>query len=460
MVDPDFYRAFEDRFRGSREVVKSRLGVYRPFVEPLKTLDALPRALDLGCGRGEWLELLQAWGFLATGVDSDEAMLAGCRELKLDTVHSDFMEWMRNVPAESQSVVSAFHFVEHIPFEALVELVQEAHRVLKPGGLLILETQNSENLLVGASTFYIDPTHQRPIHPLQLGFIVEHAGFERIKTLYLQEAPELAAAQQQVRLFNVLSGVSPDYAVVAQKTAAKAVSALFDSCFEQPYGLRLHELAERYDRQAGNHTQWLESEWRAAQARVEELHYRSGMFQAELREMEHKNGELQAGFRELERKNEELRTESQWLRNEWDAAMARAAGQEQRAIAAEASVAGMSGSWSWKITGPFRRIWRIGRSAFRLAAKPVKAQIKSLLVHASLYVNRRPRLRHAVLGVLARFPALKNRLAFAARTAMASHAAPPPVPVELESLTPRARRIYADIKAARESGSGKGSGQP
>ena len=89
--------------------------------------------------------------------------------------------------ADSLTVVSAFHVVEHIPFETLRQLVDEAYRVLKPGGLLILETPNSENLVVGTSSFYLDPTHQRPLPAQLLTFVVEYAGFERVKTLYLQE---------------------------------------------------------------------------------------------------------------------------------------------------------------------------------------------------------------------------------------------------------------------------------
>lgn len=311
MVDPNFYRTFEDRFRGSREEVKRRLAVYLPFIAPLKTLDNSPAALDLGCGRGEWLELLQGQGFPAVGVDVDEGMLSACRDLNLNAVHSDFLEWLRSVESDSLSVVSAFHFVEHIPFELLLEAVKEAHRVLKPGGLLILETQNSENLMVGASTFYIDPTHQRPIHPLQLSFIAEYTGFGRVKTLYLQESPELAAAQQ-VGLFDVLSGVSPDYAVVAQKKATQEITSLFDPCFDRPYGLRLKDLADRYDRQ----TEWVMAE--------------------------------------------NLR-----LQRKLSASEARAAEQEQRAIAAETHIHDVVSSTSWCMTAPFRKIGLVAKRLFR-----------------------------------------------------------------------------------------------
>src|SRR5512137_2545019 len=130
-MDP-FYRAFEERHRGSRELIKSRLEVYLPFVEPLKTLYKAPEILDLGCGRGEWLELMQQNGFQAKGVDLDEGMLSACRELDLNVRQADALDYLRGLTANKLSVVSAFHVVEHIPFEALRQLVDEAYRVLKP----------------------------------------------------------------------------------------------------------------------------------------------------------------------------------------------------------------------------------------------------------------------------------------------------------------------------------------
>jgi len=434
VVDSNFYRAFEDRFRGSRELVKLRLGVYLPFIAPLKTFGSSPMALDLGCGRGEWLELLQDQGFQAIGVDADDAMLSGCRELKLNTFHSDFLEWLKGVESDSQSVVSAFHFVEHIPFERLFELVKEAHRVLKPGGLLILETQNSENLLVGASTFYIDPTHQRPIHPLQLSFIAEYTGFERIKTLYLQESPELAAAQYS-NLFSVLNGVSPDYAVVAQKKAGKEIAALFDSCFECSYGLRLNDLAGRYDqhvdvriKEVNEHKQWLQSEWHNAQAKVEALNYQNGS----------------------------LKTEIQWLQSQWNIAQARAAELEQRAIAAEAAaqlaeaaLIAIHKSSSWLITAPLRMVSRAAKPPFCVLAvvkSKTGGKSRMLLEHATLYINRRPKLQRIALAVLTLFPALKRRLKQASIAASSTQMAP-----KLADLTPPAYRIYSLLKTAIES---------
>ena len=147
----------------------------------------------------------------------------------------------------SQCVVSGFHIAEHVPFAILQEMVAEALRALKPAGLLILETPNAENLVVGASSFYLDPTHRRPLPPLLLSFLTEYAGFSRTKILRLQESPELAAHRARVTLLQVLAGVSPDYAVVAQKTASAEALAHFSAPFAQEYGLTLEALAAQYE---------------------------------------------------------------------------------------------------------------------------------------------------------------------------------------------------------------------
>ena len=211
-----FYRAFEERYRGSRELIKGRLVAYRPFVEPLLEVYPSATALDLGCGRGEWLELLVESGFKPIGVDLDKGMLEACLERGLPVEQGDALAYLSALPDESQAVVSAFHVVEHITFDQLGTLVAETLRVLMPGGLLIMETPNPENIVVATRNFYLDPTHQRPIPPMLLAFVAEYAGFARVKTLRLQESKELVN-KGDVSLQDVFAGVSPDYAVVAQK---------------------------------------------------------------------------------------------------------------------------------------------------------------------------------------------------------------------------------------------------
>jgi SAM-dependent methyltransferase len=261
----NFYRAFEDRHRGSRELIKSRLTVYQPFLVPLPAVSHPAAAIDLGCGRGEWLELLAELGFAARGVDLDEGMLAACRERGLDVATADALASLRALPDASVALVSAFHLVEHIPFDTVQELIAQALRVLRPGGLLIMETPNPENLVVGSTNFYTDPSHLRPVPPLLLDFAVEFAGFTRHKVVRLQE-PAALRDTSEIELINVLNGVSPDYSIVGQKAADPAVLGAFDAAFETPFGLELGELSQRYEQ----HLRAREAGTAAALAQLEE----------------------------------------------------------------------------------------------------------------------------------------------------------------------------------------------
>lgn len=245
-MNEGFYRAFEDKYRGSRELILGRLNAYAPLLKTLKTAFPEGQAVDLGCGRGEWLELLRSFDIAATGVDLDEGMLAACRERGYKVVCEDAIGYLSDLPTESLSLVSAFHLVEHIPFEALTTLVTEALRVLKPGGILVMETPNPENLCVGTESFYLDPSHIRPIPPKLLSFLPEYIGFARETVLRLQE-PLGLAYQEEITLLDVLTGVSPDYAVVAQKTAADSLMTMFDSSFTTTMGLALDKLSRSFE---------------------------------------------------------------------------------------------------------------------------------------------------------------------------------------------------------------------
>jgi SAM-dependent methyltransferase len=246
MVD-DFYKAFEDRYRGSRELIAGRLAAYLPFILPLRSLGGERSAIDLGCGRGEWLELLLEHGFSPRGVDIDEGMLADCTARGLPAERGDALRCLQTLANDSQLLVSAFHFVEHIDFADVAAVVREALRVLRPGGLLILETPNPENLLVGTHEFYLDPSHQRPIPPNLLRFLVEHGGFGRTRVLRLNPRQEPAAGAPATVLA-MLEGVGLDYAVVAQKPAADERGlALLDDAFRRESGPDLQALAGRFD---------------------------------------------------------------------------------------------------------------------------------------------------------------------------------------------------------------------
>lgn len=271
MADASFYRAFTERYRGSQETINLRLTAYLPFVLPLKQFDSVCQGVDLGCGRGEWLKLMRANGFEIQGIDLDQDMLEATREQGFNISHGDVIQKMRMLLSESQTLVSGFHLVEHLTFDQLQILIQESLRVLQPGGLLILETPNPENIVVGTANFYLDPTHQRPIPSLLLSFMVKHAGFEKVKVLRLNESTGLAA-HEALSLLNVLNGVSPDYAVVAQKAGAPERISAIASAFETEYGLSLESLANSYDQQIKNKIQQADAKAQQAEIALIAIH--------------------------------------------------------------------------------------------------------------------------------------------------------------------------------------------
>jgi len=225
-----------------------RLQVYLPFVLSVTKSHPKAQCLDLGCGRGEWLELLTGQGLNVKGVDLDADMLAAAQSMSLRVMQVDAIQALHDTPDASIAVLSAFHLVEHLSFESLQKLVTQAHRVLVPGGLLIMETPNPDNLQVATSNFYLDPSHLKPIPSQLLSFVTEHAGFARSKVLGLQESPALHY-QPQVQLQDVLAGASPDYAVIAQKTGVISDGERLDSAFERDYGLSMANLAQTYTQQ-------------------------------------------------------------------------------------------------------------------------------------------------------------------------------------------------------------------
>jgi len=119
--------------------------------------------LDIGCGRGEWLELLKENNLNARGLDLNQVMVRMCRDKGLNVEEGEALSFLKSLPDSSLGAVTGFHLIEHYGFEFLVKLLGEILRVLKPGGIVIFETPNPGNILVGSCNFYIDPTHNKPL---------------------------------------------------------------------------------------------------------------------------------------------------------------------------------------------------------------------------------------------------------------------------------------------------------
>ena len=217
----EFYAAFEEKFRGERDDVKGHVAVYVPQLIAAGVGTSEAPVLDLGCGRGEWLELLKERGLQARGVDTNRRMLASCRAMNLDVAEADALASLIETPAASLGAVTGFHLVEHLPLPYLVSMLKETSRTLRPGGIAIFETPNPENLLVGSHAFYLDPTHLKPLPPATLKFFMEAAGLRDVEVAYLHPAPAdewLATGDPAVRDFVNSRFFGPrDYAVSAHK---------------------------------------------------------------------------------------------------------------------------------------------------------------------------------------------------------------------------------------------------
>lgn len=267
MDNENFYRDFEERYRGSQELVKSRLSVYLLFVLPLRRFCQPFEGIDLGCGRGEWLEIMKENGINILGVDLNDGMLKSARERGLSVLKEDAVKSLQKLSGESQSLVTGYHIAEHLTFDSLQNLIRESMRVLRPGGMLILETPNPENITVGTERFYLDPTHIHPLPSQLLCYLAEYAGFKKVKVIRLQE--ELNQdSQSAIDLYSVLSGVSPDYAVIAQKNGSPEILDVTASAFEKEYGLSLEMLAKMYDSKLKESIQQIGAQYAEATAKM------------------------------------------------------------------------------------------------------------------------------------------------------------------------------------------------
>ncbi|MES3009903.1 MAG: methyltransferase domain-containing protein [Pseudomonadota bacterium] len=202
-LEGDFLQAVADHFRGDPAVLRERLAVHLPAVVQAQARVraaeseavgvtanvAVTPLIDLGCGRGEWLEVLRNAGHPSLGIDMAAECVSACLERGLDAKLGDALRVLQQLPDHSVAVITAFHLVEHLPLKGQITLFNEAWRVLAPGGLLLAETPNPENLGVISRNFWYDPTHLRPVPGEMLRLLAKAAGFDDVKVEFLQPPP-------------------------------------------------------------------------------------------------------------------------------------------------------------------------------------------------------------------------------------------------------------------------------
>ena len=177
-------------------------------------------AVDIGCGRGEWLQILREEGFCGVGIDLNRVMIDLCKQKDLEAYEYDALSYLNTAQSESIGVITGFHIVEHLPFKSLISLLSESLRVLTPGGIVIFETPNSHNILVATHNFYIDPTHRNPLPSELTQFLLEHIGFTSVKVFNLHsynDEIKLRGNEPVSQRFNDYFYGSQDYAIVGYK---------------------------------------------------------------------------------------------------------------------------------------------------------------------------------------------------------------------------------------------------
>lgn len=180
-----FYHRLENRYRGSVDEIMHRLRIYLPDAEAAVIRTGGKPVMDLGCGRGEWLYLLERAGLEGFGVDTNAVQIEEAKEKGLDIRQGDALKALAAMADDSLAFITAHHLIEHLPFDAVAWITREAMRVLAPGGVLLFETPNTRNVLVGATTFHTDPTHLKPMPEQVLSVLFETVGFNPVEVRHL-----------------------------------------------------------------------------------------------------------------------------------------------------------------------------------------------------------------------------------------------------------------------------------
>lgn len=182
---PDFdYGRFAERFRGSEEYVSGNLGIYKPYFQDCTNV------LDIGCGRGEFLQVMKELGVPARGIDLGHESVAQCRRKGLEAEIADLFEYLPGQPDGEFDGIFCSQVVEHLQPSRLPEMIRLCAAKLRRGGVLAFETPNPECLAIFATHFYLDPTHTRPVPHQLLAFYMEESGLGRIEVQRLSPAVE------------------------------------------------------------------------------------------------------------------------------------------------------------------------------------------------------------------------------------------------------------------------------
>jgi SAM-dependent methyltransferase len=204
-----FYFLFENLFRGSIEEIKKRQSIYLPYVTEAHAHSKGLFFLDAGCGRGEFLTLLDGHGIPARGVDISRPATDQVIEANIDVTLSDVFEYLKGLEDNSLIGLSMFQVIEHLDFKNIHTVLKTAFKKISLHGLIILESVNPY-CPTALGKFYLDPTHKRPYAPDLIKFMLEWYGFEKVRIIYSSPVPKRLYFKEAVRYYQ-------DYAVLGKK---------------------------------------------------------------------------------------------------------------------------------------------------------------------------------------------------------------------------------------------------
>jgi len=206
------YARFAEAFRGSEERVGKGQQIY------VADFKGCGNVLDIGCGRGEFLELMREAGVPARGIDSSPESIALCREKGLQAEIADLFDYLRGLGEGELDGIFCSQVVEHLPPERLAEMIQLAASRLERNGVIAIETPNPECLAIFATYFYLDPTHARPVPEKLLSFYLSESGIGDLKVRRLEPAVDsMASLAELPKAFREAFFGGLDYAVIGKK---------------------------------------------------------------------------------------------------------------------------------------------------------------------------------------------------------------------------------------------------
>ena len=216
----DFYLDFENKFRGDTQSILSQFSKYDFLIDLIIKDIENPKLIDIGSGRGEWI---QKWSNKVEdcfGIENDQEMISLCREKGLNIIDGDAIDILPTLSTNSVSILTMFHTIEHIDYKQSIAILSECYRVLSEDGIFIIETPSIDNLIVSTNTFYLDHTHISHINPEALKFSMKSIGFDKVNDFYINGGP--MKDDKHSKITRILNGVAQDLLIVATKNVSKS----------------------------------------------------------------------------------------------------------------------------------------------------------------------------------------------------------------------------------------------